>query len=153
MIQNAISYESAYPVVKETIPRSKLGYSCNAVYDGFPPLMSDGRSIMASYQSTSTVDKYLQEKGDFTDWQYRQYLQKNGQKVMRDNFREASNDCGYFHRLNQPKPNGLGNQIHSLYANQLDRAFPIGNGENSDLKQIYLTRAQLYDLDERSTSP
>ena len=142
----SISYEAAYPVIKETIPRSQLGYSNNAVYEGFPPLMNDGRSIIASFQSTSIVDKYLQERGNFTHWEYRQYLQKNGQEIMRDNFREASNDCGFYRRLVEPSL-GLGNQMDSLYANRLDKTLPIGTEENpSDLKQIYLSREQLYRL-------
>lgn len=128
--------------MKETIPRSHP----QSIYQGFPPLMSDGRSIVASHQSTSIVDKYLQEKGDFSSWEYRQYLQKNGQQVMKDNFREASNDCGYYRRLVQPQP-GLGKQILSLYANNLDSGLPIENLDSSDLKQIYLSREQLYRID------
>jgi len=140
---NFISYQCAYPVIKETIPRSQLGYGSNAVYNGFPPLMSDGRSITASYQSNSVVDKYLQEKGNFSHWEYRQYLQKNGQDIMRDNFREASNDCGYYKRFIDPY-SFLGKQVNSLYGNTLDNTFPIQN--NSDLKQIYLSREQLFSL-------
>ena len=142
----SISYEAAYPTIKETIPKSQLGYSSNAVYEGFPPLMNDGRSIIASFQSTSVVDKYLQEKGNFTHWEYRQYLQKNGQQIMRDNFREASNDCGYHRRLIEPNL-GLGQKMDSLYSNRLDKALPLEDA-SSDLKQIYLSREQLYTMGE-----
>lgn len=43
---------------------------------------------------------------------------------MRDNFREASNDCGYHRRLIEPKL-GLGQTMDSLYSNRLDKALPI----------------------------
>ena len=67
---------------------------------------------------------------------------------MRDNFREASNDCGYFYRYADSTVSGnLGNNLNSLYANTLDRAFPIEPSKNSDLKEIYLSREQLYNLD------
>jgi len=143
MSSNLISYNCAYPVIKETIPRSHLGYGTNAVYSGFPPLMSDGRSVTASYQSQSVVDKYLQDKGNFSHWEYRQYLQKNGQEIMRDNFREASNDCGYYKRFIEPY-SFLGQKVNTLYSNSLDSVFPIQ--DKSDLKQIYLSREQLQNL-------
>lgn len=138
-MSSMLSYSSAYPVIKETIPRSRLGYATNPVYEGFPPLMSDGRSITASYQSTSVVDKVLREQGDFSHWEYRQYLQKNGQNIMRDNFLQSSNDCGYYRRLHNDAST-------SIYTKRLDKPIPIQ--EKSDLKSHYLTREELHVLNE-----
>ena len=52
-------YDSAYPPIKETLPPSALGYRANNKYDGFPPLMSDGRTITATYQPEAVLNEHL----------------------------------------------------------------------------------------------
>jgi hypothetical protein len=47
--QNSEKLDCAYPVVKETLPLSSRGYHTNNKYPEFPPLMNDGRSIVASW--------------------------------------------------------------------------------------------------------
>ena len=68
----------AYPIIKETIPKSSLGYNTNNKYPEFPPLMSDGRSIISSYQPETVVNtELLHRNGIQTNWQYRKYLTEN----------------------------------------------------------------------------
>jgi hypothetical protein len=146
---------SAYPVIKETVPQSALGYHANNKYHGFPPLMSDGRSITASWQPNAVANTDLIEKnGIQSNWQYRQYLQHNAVDVMKYNFTESSNDVGYYKRA-VDVPNIQSNRVvapystPTMYSSALDTTPTLGQ-TNSDLKRAYLTREQ---LDARRVSP
>ena len=134
-------FDCAYPNIKEPIAPSKLGYHSNNKYDGFPPLMSDGRAVTASYQPTGVLNEYLvQEIGVESNWEYRQYLMKNGKDIMKYNYVQAANDAGYIQRYSD-----LGNSENStpyLYNSFYDSTKPIGY-QTSDLKQLYLSRDQL----------
>lgn len=138
----------AYPVIKETVPRSSLGYNTNNKYPEFPPLMSDGRSVTATWQPESTINADLiQSNGIKSNWQYRQFLTKNAKQIMEYNFTESSNDVGYYKRpadLPNIQSNAVSgfNQQPYLYSSTLDVAKPIGYA-SSDLKETYLTREQL----------
>jgi hypothetical protein len=57
--QNSEKIDSAYPIIKETIPLSSRGYHTNNKYPEFPPLMSDGRSVVASWQPEATINADL----------------------------------------------------------------------------------------------
>jgi hypothetical protein len=90
---------SAYPIIKETIPASSLGYNTNNKYANFPPLMSDGRAIIGSWQPESLENQNIIEKNNIkSNWEYRKYLTENSKEIMEYNFREACNDAGYTSR-------------------------------------------------------
>lgn len=134
------SYESAYPVVKETLPPSALGYHSNSKYDGFPPLMSDGRAIIASYQPEAVLNNHLlKEIGVETNWQYRQYLMKNSKEIQQYNRLQMANDAGYFKRYADPESSY---STPFLYQTPGSTQKPQGYS-TSDLKDIYLSREQL----------
>jgi len=146
---------SAYPVIKETIPRSNLGYNANNKYPGFPPLMSDGRPITASWQPEALINQDLLEQNNIkSNWQYRKYLTHNSKDIMEYNFREASNDVGYFKRpidipsIQSQVVNGLRSGPYN-FSSVLDNAHPFGYS-SSDLKDMYLSREQ---LNARKISP
>uniref|UniRef100_A0A6C0D4F0 Uncharacterized protein n=1 Tax=viral metagenome TaxID=1070528 RepID=A0A6C0D4F0_9ZZZZ len=145
---NAASLECAYPVIKETVPQSSLGYHANNKYDGFPPLMNDGRSITATWQPESTINADLIRSNDIqSNWQYRRYLTKNATEIMQYNFRESSNDIGYYKRpldVLDIQSNLVSDMNHTPYTYNsiLDSTKPIGYS-TSDLKDTYLTREQL----------
>jgi hypothetical protein len=87
------------PVIKESIPKSSLGYNTNNKYPEFPPLMSDGRSVTASYQPESALNESIIKSNNIkSNWEYRQFLTKNANELREYNFREACNDAGYFTR-------------------------------------------------------
>ena len=149
------SLSSAYPIIKETVPQSALGYNTNNKYPQFPPLMSDGRSVTASWQPESSINADLIESNGITsNWQYRKFLTHNAQQIMEYNFRESSNDVGYYKRPAY-LPSMQSNSVSDLYTSPysyksvLDRAKPFGHS-NSDLKELYLTREQ---LNARKISP
>jgi len=123
--------ECAFPIIKETVPASRLGYSTNNIYDGFPPLMNDGRSITAAFQPQSVVnDQIIVDSGIQTNWQYRKYLVDNGKKIMERNFKDACNDVGYVERY-------VGENVPAATTGRR-----VVNND-SDLKQMYLSREQL----------
>lgn len=142
----------AFPVVRETIPKSKLGYATNNVYPDFPANMQDGRSLIASHQPEAVLNENLiKQSGIQTNWQYRNYLTSHSQEIAQDNFREACNDTGYFERF-LPDQRGNNHLIQSSpiqYASYDDNR-SVENQPKSDLKDLYLSREQ---LESRKTAP
>ena len=137
------SYPKPEPVMSaytnnDTCVPSKLGYATNNVYPQFPPRMNDGRSLIAAHQPEAVLNENLiKSSGMKSNWEYRKYLMENSQQIAKDNFREACNDCGYFERF---KPNERGAEpLH--YAMYKDNSTFIH--EQSDLKQLYLSREDL----------
>lgn len=134
------NYECAYPGIKETIPQSKLGYHTNNKYKGFPPLMSDGRTITASWQPEAVLNNHLKESVDVeTNWQYRQYLTKNAKDIMKYNCIQASNDVGYVKRYTDLNKGEY--STPAVYSSLFDEN--NRDGKISDLKDNYLSREQL----------
>ena len=81
------------------IPKSSLGYGTNNLYSSFPPLMADGRSLVATDQSETVVNNdLLKTSGVRTNWEYRNFLTANADKIREINTREAFNDVGYYKR-------------------------------------------------------
>jgi hypothetical protein len=99
--ENSEKMNCAYPTIKETIPKSSLGYNTNNKYPEFPPLMSDGRSIVASWQPEATTNADLIQSNNIkSNWEYRRYLINNAKEIREYNFRESCNDAGYYKRPN-----------------------------------------------------
>lgn len=151
---NHESIRCAYPIVKETIPQSSLGYTTNNKYPEFPPLMSDGRSITATWQHDAVINAKLVEDNKIqSNWEYRKYLTNNAFDVMQNNFREASNDMGYISRHMTPlsiQSNLVNNMLTpKTYETVHDNTKYLGH-TTSDLKTTYLTREQ---LNSRKVSP
>jgi len=84
-----------HPTLQE-LPPSAQGYAANNVYPGFPPLMNDGRALIASWQPEAVEnDLLLKSSGVTSNWEYRKYLTNNAESILRRNFAESANDCGY----------------------------------------------------------
>jgi|1048.fasta_scaffold39961_3 hypothetical protein len=134
-----------YPSVRETLPKSTLGYNTNNKYPAFPPLMADGRALISSYQSNEVINNnILKNSGITSNWKYRQYLTQNAKEIIHYNFTEACTDAGYYSRIVEPTPVAVHKPYNPpyLYANYMDNNHVIGI-ENTDLKQSYLSREQL----------
>jgi len=141
------SMECAYPVIKETIPQSNLGYSSNNKYPGYPPLMNDGRSIIAGSRSETLLhNSIVKDIGVVNNAQYRQYMIKNARQIMEKDFRNASNDVGYYERfvdqILQPNERTAVVGAPYLFKSVNDETKPIGYSE-TDMKSLYLSREQL----------
>jgi hypothetical protein len=117
--------------------KSTLGYDTNTLYPGFPPKMSDGRALIASWQPEAILNRNLVESaGVDSNWKYRKYLTKNADEIMDYNRKESANDIGYYMRF--PKSDILTSDSSSRMK------------ETTDLKQLYLSREE---LDARKISP
>ena len=122
------------------LPKSSLGYNTNNQYSKFPPIMADGRSIFSTWQSESQInDQLIKNNNIMTNWEYRKFLTKNATTIMEYNFRESANDTGYMF------PTKEAQQISTMKSSYTfdslnDRSNPF---QQSDLKEIYLTREQL----------
>ena len=155
------SIDYAFPIIKETIPSSSLGYHSNNKYPGFPPLMSDGRSVTATWQPESTINADLIDRNNIkSNWEYRRYLTNNAKSIMEYNFRESSNDIGYYKRpievpsiqkntISKTFDNSKVYSTPYLFSSMMDTTRPNGY-VTSDLKNLYLSREQ---LESRKISP
>jgi|LauGreDrversion4_2_1035121.scaffolds.fasta_scaffold23557_3 hypothetical protein len=136
----------------EDFPPSARGYSTNNVYSGFPPIMSDGRALIGAWQPESLEnDALLRDAGIQSNWDYRQYLQKNAESVVRRNFIESANDFGFYERGVFAKATEQGafepSQANAstkpaVYKSVFEPEHSYGYAP-SDLKQSYLSREQL----------
>ena len=131
------SIRPAYPTLE--IPKSSLGYTTNNQYSSYPPLMSDGRSVMSSWQPEAVINRnLLTDTGITNNWQYRRYLTQNADKIIKYNCAEACNDTGYFVQYINPSIDqtfGTPTFYQSYQVPSIDQI--------SDLKQTYMTREQL----------
>jgi len=123
------------------IPNYARGYTTNNVYPGFPPLMNDGRALIASWQPEATANEsLLKSSGVSSNWEYRKYLTHNAKSIIETNFAEAANDCGYKNPTYNVSPVYTGPLKN--YASYIETEKDYGKFE-SDLKANYLTREQL----------
>ena len=144
--------DCAYPkYINDTLPGSKLGYTTNNRYPSFPPKMADGRSLISSWNSSEVgdaafkqdnVEEMLKLSPLSPNWAYRRYMQKHGYELMAKNFVDTANDTG----SEVPMPNTdepKGRNVPFAFDSLGDTRVPQGY-ENSDLKDLYLSREVLY---------
>jgi hypothetical protein len=136
----------------EDFPASARGYTTNNVYSGFPPILSDGRALIGAWQPESLEnDALIHAAGIQSNWDSRQSLPKNAESVVRRNFVESANDCGFYDRGVFAKATEQGAfgplQAHAstapaVYKSVFEPEHSYGYAP-SDLKQAYLSREQL----------
>ena len=151
---NNTPYSCAYPSIKETIPPSKLGYNTNNRFPDFPPIMSDGRSVISSWQPEAVVnDRIIQDNNIKSNWQYRKFLKQHANEIMDYNLKEVCNDTGYFiqteNDINLVDKDKSSNHPY-VYKSVDDNTKVLGQEQNSDLKELYLSRER---LDARKIAP
>ena len=112
----------------------------NNIHFDFPPLMSDGRNF-ANWNPACAINEHMRRKyGISSNYEYRQFLMANADKIIQQNQREACDQCGACERqftqpVHQEKQEYLYDTCHNRNA-------PYGY-EHSDLKSLYLSRQQL----------
>ena len=113
----------------------------NNIHFNYPPIMADGRNY-SSWQPEAAVNNRIQKKeGIQSNWQYRQYMQKNGLQIMKYNSEEACNDLGL--PCHQQTDNTPSTNVPHKYKSTFDTTNPGYGYCNSDLKNPYLSREQL----------
>jgi len=111
----------------------------NNIHFNFPPLMNDSRNY-SDYKPGNVMDKMIKKKENIlTNSKYREYLQKNADMIIKNNQLNACDECA-----SCPYKNNLNININKPYIfdSILSNDQPYGY-ENSDLKNIYLSRQQL----------
>jgi hypothetical protein len=113
----------------------------NNINFNFPALMADGRNY-ASWQPDAVVNERIQkQEGIQNNWQYRQYLQKNGIQIMNYNSSEACYDLGLDPHIQSDRTPS--SNVPYKFRNTFDTSMPGYGYCNSDLKNPYLSSEQL----------
>lgn len=119
----------------------------NNIHFNQPPLMSDGRNF-ADWDPACRLNNQLRKKYNIkTNYQYRQFLMSNSDKLIEQNRISACNQCGACERqFARPSSEELKEEqekpLSYLYDSCRDKSMPYGY-ENSDLKSLYLSRKEL----------
>lgn len=118
----------------------------NNIHFKEPALMSDSR-LYTHYGSTCKENNSLKKDlGLNSNYDYRQYLIKNGNRLMEKNQNSHINKLGY------QSPYNISNfnvDKKHIYKNVSDKSQPYGY-ESSDLKSLYLSS---YELQAKSSGP
>lgn len=133
------------------LPIYARGYAANNVYPGFPPLMNDGRALIASWQPEAVDNQNLiRTSGVKSNWEYRKYLTHNAKSIIEMNFEEAANDSGYNNNGGN-NPTMLSSMFSAIpkkhaapvhYESYIEPESDYGKFD-SNLKANYLSREQL----------
>jgi len=113
----------------------------NNIHFNFPPIMMDGRNFSA-WQPDAVINQRIQKKEGITNnWNYRQYLQQNGQQIMNYNNVEACYELGLDPHVQSGKTPS--SNVPYTFRSTFDTSTPGFGYCNSDLKNPYLTSEQL----------
>lgn len=112
----------------------------NNIHFNYPPLMSDGRNY-TNWIPGAEVNKELRNHyGISSNWKYRQFLQHNSPSIMRYNEYLVCNESN----CTRSYPNNKCSSNSPYLFSSVDDNKPMPYGyENSDLKNLYLSREQL----------
>ena len=110
----------------------------NNIHPDYPALMSDERYTDWN-PACELNNKLIRKSGIQTNYQYRQYMIKNGLKVQQNNLNAAYEQCGG--RKFEPDFKSF-HTTKYLFKSYQDKTRPYGY-ETSDLKDIYLSRQEL----------
>ena len=116
----------------------------NNIHFNYPPLMDDSR-IFSDYYSSVYNDKILKQNNNIeNNSDYRRYLQVNTDAIIKNNQYNACGECSicpyYNNSSNLTIP--INEKTPYVFESSLSQDQPYGY-ENSDLKNLYLTRTQL----------
>jgi len=140
-----MSIKSVFPLPDVSRYTSSKGYTTNNQYHGVPPMMSDSRALIASWQPQSELNgRIIQENNLKSNWQYRKYMMDNADAIREYNAREAYTDVGYYepYQDNNGQAAPTSTNKPYIYTSFSDNSKPIGY-QTSDLKQLYLSREEL----------
>lgn len=113
----------------------------NNIHFNYPGLMNDGRNN-GSYEVGVSLDNKLKKEANIeNNSDYRRYLQINADNIIRNNQLSACDECGMC-EYNSKKNENLKITKPYIFDSIISRVEPYGY-ENSDLKNIYLSRQML----------
>lgn len=114
----------------------------NNIHFNYPPLMSDGK-LWTSWQPDAVINNRIKkQEGIKSSWDYRQFLTNHGLEIMKYNTMEACYTLGLNPHVETNKTPSQ--NVPYVYKNVFDTSNPGYGYCNSDLKNPYLSREQLY---------
>ena len=116
----------------------------NNLHFNFPPIMDDGRTYTSWVPGSAINDQLRSQNNIDSNWTYRQFLMHNSSNIMNGNLQQCFSQSGYSNLYGQTVSNSP-----FLYSTVADKSQPYGY-ENSDLKNLYLSRN---DLQSRMVAP
>jgi hypothetical protein len=106
-------------------------------------LMNDGRNF-SNWQPEAVINETMQKNaGIKSNWDYRQYLQKNANNIMKYNHMESILSSGNNSNTYSAHFNNKSNNSPFIFGSTHDMHRPDFGYYNSDLKKTYLSREQL----------
>ena len=124
---------------------NKHDRATNNIHRKFPPMVSDGNHY-TDWSTACTNNEILKNSAGITDnYDYRQWLTNNANKVMKQNRITAYSDCG----IPYNSFDAVAESSKYIFRNCNDKTMPHGY-ETSDLKNIYLSKQE---LQERLSAP
>lgn len=122
---------------------NKCFSGCNNAHFQCPPMMADGR-LWASWQPEAVVNARIQaEQGIVSNWDYRQFMQKNGLRIMNFNTLENCYEAGMECNSDTRKNMDYSKNTPFLFSSVADTRRPAVGYCDSDLKNPYLSSEQL----------
>jgi hypothetical protein len=119
----------------------------NNIHHASPPMMSDGRNY-ASWEPDAAANEKMKMNANIkTNWDYRNYLQTHASEIMKHNSVES---CYALGTSVKPVLTDKKNGAPFMFDGSFDQKTPVFGYEESDLKNVYLSREQLY---ARSVAP
>jgi hypothetical protein len=113
----------------------------NNIHFAFPPIMNDGRNY-SSWTADSTMNNQIKRDANITsNWDYRRYLQTNAHQIMKQNTAGACYTLG-INPVTLINNETLPSSPFVFKSTQDNQGPPFGY-ENTDLKNMYLSREQL----------
>jgi len=119
----------------------------NNIHMNYPPIMADGRNFTA-WQPGSKLSADIRKQSNLkTNWQYRQYMQDNADKIIAYNQLASCDQCGACPMKYGVQPKQTTNT--PAVFSSIDVTQTLGY-PNSDLKSQYLSK---YQLERRLYTP
>ena len=113
----------------------------NNIHSQFPPIMDDGRNY-ANWQPGAVINEHIRQQANLTtNWQYRNYLSKNADAIIKYNQMSACGEC-CANTVQYGSGTPVSNNSPYLYKSCLDDTKKFGY-EDSDMKNLYLSEVSL----------
>lgn len=113
----------------------------NNIHPDFPPIMNDGRNF-ANWQPGAAINEFIRQEAKISsNWEYRNYLSKNADAIIKYNQLSACGEC-CANTVQYGSGLSVSNNSPYLYKSCLDNTKKFGY-EDSDLKNLYLSEVSL----------
>jgi len=120
----------------------------NNIHPDFPPIMHDGRNY-ADWQPGAVINESIRKEANIkSNWEYRNYLCKNADTIIKFNQLSACGDC-CANTAQYSTGHPVTTNTPYLYKSCVDNTTNYGY-ETSDLKNLYLND---FSLQARMVTP